>query len=79
MGGGWKLFHIREDVIEDVDVAVDLAAVLLRDALADPDDVAALLLAQLYQRVEGAVVELMQEAVHVQFHLLCLGTKENSV
>lgn len=42
---------------------------LLRDALGDPDDVPALLLLQLQERVERAEVELLHEAVHVQLHL----------
>jgi len=56
--------------LEDGYVVVDLCAVLLGDALGDPDDVAALLLLELEVRVEDSEVELLQEGVHVQFHLV---------
>ena len=54
---------------EDRNVAVDLGAVTLCDALADPDDVATLLLLQLDERVEDAEVELLHERVLHQQHL----------
>ena len=41
----------------------------LSDALRDPDDVATLLLLELEERVEDAVVELLHERVDVQLHL----------
>ena len=54
---------------EDGDVVVDLGSVALGDALADPDDVAALLLLQLEEGVEDAKVELLHEGILVQPHL----------
>jgi len=56
--------------LENGYVVVDLCAVLLGDALSDPDDVAALLLLELEVRVEDSEVELLQEGVHVQLHLV---------
>jgi hypothetical protein len=41
----------------------------LSDTLCDPDDVSALLLLQLEERVEHAEVELLHERVHVQLDL----------
>jgi hypothetical protein len=43
--------------------------VSLSDALCDPDDVSALLLLQLEERVEHAKVELLHERVNVQLDL----------
>jgi hypothetical protein len=43
--------------------------VSLSDAFCDPDDVSALLLLQLEERVEDAEVELLHERVHVQLDL----------
>jgi len=44
--------------------------VSLSDALRDPNDVATLLLLELEERVEDAVVELLHERVDVQLHLI---------
>ena len=41
----------------------------LRNALADPDDVATLLLLQLEEGVEDSKVELLHESILVQPHL----------
>ena len=55
--------------LKDWNVIVDLGPVPLSDALCDPDDVSALLLLQLEERVEHAKVELLHERVHVQLDL----------
>jgi hypothetical protein len=55
--------------LKDWNVIVDLGPVPLSDALCDPDDVSALLLLQLEERVEDAKVELLHERVHVQLDL----------
>ena len=54
---------------EDGDIVVNLGSVALSNALADPDDVAALLLLQLEEGVEDAKVELLHEGILVQPHL----------
>ena len=54
---------------EDGDVVVNLGPVALRNALADPDDVATLLLLQLEEGVEDSKVELLHESILVQPHL----------
>ena len=54
---------------EDGDVVVNLCPVALSHTLADPDDVAALLLFQLEEGVEHAKVELLHEGILVQPHL----------
>ena len=63
----------REDELkirsEDGDIVVNLGSVALGDTLADPDDVTALLLFQLEERVEDAKVELLHEGILVQPHL----------
>jgi len=56
--------------LQDWDIVVDLGPMTLRDTLGDPDHVATLLLLQLQQRVEHPVVELLQERVDVQLHLV---------
>lgn len=56
--------------LENGYVVVDLCAVLLGNALGDPDDVTALLLLQLEVCVEDTEVELLQKGVHVQLHLV---------
>lgn len=56
--------------LEYGDVVVDFGAMLLGDALGDPDNVAALLLLELKVRIEDTEVELLQEGEHVQFHLV---------
>ena len=43
--------------------------VALCHTLGDPNDVAALLLLELEQGVEDAIVELLQESINVQLHL----------
>ena len=63
--------------LPDWNIVVDLGLVLLRDALCDPDDVAALLLLQLQVGVEGSVVELLQERVDVEANLREQGRSEN--
>ena len=55
--------------LEDGNVAVDLGAVMLRDALCDPDDVATLLLLDLDEGVERSEVELLHERVTHHAHL----------
>ena len=54
---------------EDGDIVVNLCPVALSHTLADPDDVAALLLFQLEEGVEHTEVELLHEGVLVQPHL----------
>lgn len=54
---------------KDGDVVVDLCPVTLSHTLADPDDVAALLLFQLEEGVEHTEVELLHEGILVQPHL----------
>jgi hypothetical protein len=56
--------------LQDGYVVVDLGLVPLGDALGDPDNVSALLLLEAEVRVEDAVVELLEERVHVQLHLV---------
>jgi len=56
--------------LENCDVVVDLLLVVLADALRDPDNIPDLLLLQLHKRVEHAVLELLQEGVLVQVHLV---------
>lgn len=51
-------------------VVVDLGAMLLGDALGNPDNVAALLLLELKVRIEDTKVELLQEREHVQLDLV---------
>ena len=51
------------------DIVVNLGSVALGNALADPDDVATLLLLQLEEGVEHTEVELLHEGVLVQPHL----------
>lgn len=55
--------------LQNRNIVVDLGAVLLRDALGDPDDVAAFLLLQLQVGVEDTEVELLHECVDVQLDL----------
>mmetsp|Transcript_8692 Transcript_8692/g.22694 ORF Transcript_8692/g.22694 Transcript_8692/m.22694 type:complete len:273 (+) Transcript_8692:469-1287(+) len=57
--------------LEDVDVLAHLAALVLCDALGDPDDVADLLLLELHKGIVHPVVELLLEgeAVEVDFEL----------
>ncbi len=57
------------DCLKDWNVVIDLGPVSLSDALCDPDDVSALLLLQLEERVEHAKVELLHERVNVQLDL----------
>ena len=57
------------ECLEDGDVAVDFGSVSLGDALADPDDVATLLLLQFDERVEGAEVKLLHKGVLHKQHL----------
>ena len=54
---------------EDGYVVVNLCSVALSHTLADPDDVATLLLLQLEEGVEHTEVELLHEGVLVQPHL----------
>ena len=54
---------------EDWDVVVNLCPVALSHTLADPDDVATLLLFELEEGVEHSEVELLHEGVLVQPHL----------
>ena len=54
---------------EDRDVVIDLCPVALSHTLADPDDVATLLLLQLEEGVEDSKVELLHESILVQPHL----------
>ena len=54
---------------EDWDVVVNLCPVALSHTLADPDDVATLLLLQLEEGVEHTEVELLHKRVLVQPHL----------
>ena len=54
---------------EDGDIVVNLCPVALSHTLADPDDVAALLLLQLEEGVEDAKVELLHEGILIQPHL----------
>mmetsp|Transcript_15739 Transcript_15739/g.36406 ORF Transcript_15739/g.36406 Transcript_15739/m.36406 type:complete len:304 (+) Transcript_15739:300-1211(+) len=54
---------------EDVDVLRDLRALVLRDALRDPHNVADLLLAEFDVGPEETVVELLLEGVLVELHL----------
>ena len=56
--------------LENCDVVVDLLLVVLADALRDPHNIPDLLLLQLHKRVEHAVLELLQEGVLVQVHLV---------
>lgn len=56
--------------LEYGDVVVDFGAMLLGDALGDPDNVAALLLLELEVRIEDTEMELLQEGKHVQLHLV---------
>lgn len=63
LDGGWHLF-------KNVDVVVNLGLVLLGNALADPNNVAALLLLQLHKCVEDSVVELLHKREAVQLHLV---------
>jgi len=56
--------------LEDGDVLVDLGLHVLADALGDPHNVANLLLLQLDQRVEDAVVEVLLERHFVDLDLV---------
>lgn len=56
--------------LEYGDVVVDFGAMLLGNALGDPDNVAALLLLELEVRVEDTEVELLQEGEHIQLDLV---------
>jgi len=56
--------------LQDWDVVIDLGPVALCHTLGDPNDVAALLLLELEQGVEDAIVELLQESINVQLHLV---------
>jgi hypothetical protein len=54
---------------EDVNVLPHATALVLRDALGDPDDVPDLLLLELYEGVVHAVVELLLEGEPVEVDL----------
>lgn len=56
--------------LQDGNVIVDLGAMLLSNALRDPDNVAALLLLKAKVRVEDATVELLHERVHVELYFI---------
>ena len=65
-----RTHHIHQAACsEDVDVLVHAAALVLRDALGDPHDVADLLLLDLHVRVVHAVVELLLEGEAVEVDL----------
>lgn len=66
--GGRARAHIARH-LEDRNVVVDFGAMLLCNALGYPDNVPALLLLQLQVGVEDAEMELLNECVHIQFHL----------
>lgn len=55
--------------LQNWNVIVDLGAMLLRNALGDPDNVAAFLFLELQIGVEDAEVELLHKCVDVQFDL----------
>jgi hypothetical protein len=55
--------------LENGDVVINSALLVLRHAFGNPDDVADLLLLELDERVEHSVVELLVERNLVQFHL----------
>eukprot|EP00965_Chrysotila_dentata_P118247 3908893-Pleurochrysis_carterae.AAC.2 len=59
-----------DSALEDVDdVSVNLALLVLRDAVRNPDDIADLLLLELDVGVVHAVVELLLEGERVELHL----------
>ena len=64
--------------LKDWNVIVDFCSVTLSDALCNPDDVSALLLFQLEERVENAKVELLHERVDIQFDLKNENSQTNS-
>lgn len=54
---------------ENWNVVVDLGSMALSHALGNPHNVATLLLLQLEERVEDAIVKLLHEPIHVQLNL----------
>ena len=65
----WSSMRLKLECSEDGDVAVDFGSVSLGDALADPDDVATLLLLQFDERVKCAEVKLLHKGVLHKQHL----------